>query len=138
MNDPFFLDELDATSFPEWRDRIVAEETSGGAAPGGPRSHPGLPRWPPHPVRPRPWGSLDRVLARRRCRRELSSTLPSRRTLSRLLRGAHGVTGPLAVGPVPSAGGLQGLELYLAALTTGWLPAGVYHYDRAGHHLSQI
>src|SRR5262249_41310128 len=35
-------------------------------------------------------------------------------------------------------GGLQALELYLAAFESAWLPAGVYHYDRGGHHLSQL
>jgi SagB-type dehydrogenase family enzyme len=30
------------------------------------------------------------------------------------------------------------LELYLVHWQTGWLPSGVYHYDRAGHHLSQL
>jgi len=39
---------------------------------------------------------------------------------------------------VPSAGGLQGLELCLVNLAAGWLPPGRYHYDRAGHHLSQL
>ena len=44
----------------------------------------------------------------------------------------------MSAGPVPSAGGLQALELYLVVFETGWLPTGLYHYDRAGHHLSQI
>jgi SagB-type dehydrogenase family enzyme len=39
---------------------------------------------------------------------------------------------------VPSAGGLQALELYLTVFETAWLPAGLYHYDRVGHHLAQI
>jgi SagB-type dehydrogenase family enzyme len=130
--------ELDTTSYPEWRDRIVAEEANRAAQPGEPRSYPGFPRWPLDTVRPRLWGSLDRVLARRRCRRELSSAQPSRRILSRLLQAAQGVTGPLSAGPAPSAGGLQALELYLLVFTPGWLPVGVYHYDRFGHHLSQI
>jgi SagB-type dehydrogenase family enzyme len=51
---------------------------------------------------------------------------------------SHGITGPLSCGPVPSAGGLQALELYFVVFQPGWLPAGIYHYDRAGHHLSQI
>src|SRR5205085_2593087 len=29
-------------------------------------------------------------------------------------------------------------ELYCVNFTNAWLPAGLYHYDRAGHHLSQI
>jgi SagB-type dehydrogenase family enzyme len=130
--------ELDAASYPEWRDDIVAAELSGEALPGEPRCYPGYPRWPLSRARPRLWGSLDRVLARRRCLRELSTDLPSRRSLSRLLQVSHGVTGPLFGGPVPSAGGLQALELYLVVFEPGWLPAGLYHYDRAGHHLSQL
>jgi SagB-type dehydrogenase family enzyme len=58
--------------------------------------------------------------------------------LGRLLLAAHGPTGEHGKGPVPSAGGLQALELYVAVLGTGWLAAGRYHYDRAGHHLAQI
>jgi SagB-type dehydrogenase family enzyme len=130
--------ELDAASYPEWRDGILAAEASGEALPGEPRSYPGSPRWALDRLRPRLWDSLDRVLARRRCRRGLSSGLPARRVLSRLLQASHGVTGPLTAGPVPSAGGLQALELYLVVFEPGWLPAGLYHYDRAGHHLSQI
>jgi SagB-type dehydrogenase family enzyme len=64
--------------------------------------------------------------------------LPSRRQLARVLQGSHGVTGADGRGPVPSAGGLQALELYLAVLEPGWLPSGLYHYDRCGRHLSQI
>lgn len=41
-------------------------------------------------------------------------------------------------GSTPSAGNLQALEIYLAHWQTGWLPSGVYHYDRYGNHLSQI
>jgi SagB-type dehydrogenase family enzyme len=130
--------ELDATSYPEWRDRIAAAELSGEALPGPPRSYPGYPRWLLERLRPRLWGSLDRLLARRRCLRDLSTSIPSRRTLSRLLQAGHGVTGSLSAGPVPSAGGFQALELYLVVFEPDWLPAGIYHYDRAGHHLSQV
>jgi SagB-type dehydrogenase family enzyme len=138
MTTELALLELDAASYPEWRDRIVAAEASGEALPGEPRAYPGYSRWPLDRVRPRWWGSLDRVLARRRCVRDLGTALPARRILSRLLQGCHGVTGPLSAGPVPTAGQLQALELYLVVFEAGWLPAGLYHYDRAGHHLSQI
>jgi SagB-type dehydrogenase family enzyme len=130
--------ELDAASYPELRDAILVAVASGEALPGEPRSYPGYPCWALDRVRPRLWGSLDRVLARRRCLRELSPELPSRRVISRLLQAGHGITGPLAAGPVPSAGGLQALELYLVVFEPGWLPSGLYHYDRVGHHLSQI
>src|SRR5579871_2871958 len=130
--------ELDATSYPELRDWIAAAEANGDALPGEPRSYPGYPRWPLTRVRPRLLGSLDRVLARRRCLRNLGTALPSRRVLSRLLQMSHGITGPMSAGPVPSSGGLQALELYLVAFESSWLPAGRYHYDRSGHHLARI
>src|SRR5437660_452340 len=122
MDMPFL--ELDAASYPEWRDGILAAEVNDEAMPAAPRSYPGYPRWPLDPVRARLWGSLDRVLSRRRSVRDLSKTLPARRTLSRLLRAGHGITGQLSAGPVPSAGGLQALELYLVVFASGWLPAG--------------
>jgi SagB-type dehydrogenase family enzyme len=130
--------ELDRTTYPGWRDGILAAEASGAALPGEPRSYPGYPRWPLPRCRPRLWPALDRVLARRRCVYPLGVELPSRPKLARLLQAAHGITGPNHFGPVPSAGGLQALELYLAVLTAGWLPDGTYHYDRVGHHLSQL
>lgn len=130
--------ELDATSYPEWRDAIAAAEATGAALPGEPRTYPGYPRWPLDPVRPRWRPSFDRVLGERRCLRDLDPSLPPGPVLSRLLKTSHGITGPHAAGPVPSAGGLQALELYLVTFAPGWLPAGVYHYDRAGHHLSQL
>lgn len=130
--------ELDATSYPEWRDAIAVAEASGTARPGEPRSYPGYPCWALEPIRPRWRPALDRVFADRRCVRDLDIALPPRIELSRLLKSSHGVTGLLSAGPVPSAGGLQALELYLVTFQGGWLPAGVYHYDRAGHHLSQL
>jgi SagB-type dehydrogenase family enzyme len=130
--------ELDAASYPEWRYRILEADASGASLLSEPRSYPGYPRWLLDRVRPRLWGSLDRVLIRRRCVRDLSTSLPSRRILSRLLLMGHGITAPRSAGPVPSSGGLQALELYLVTFESDWLPAGLYHYDRAGHHLSQI
>jgi SagB-type dehydrogenase family enzyme len=130
--------ELNPTSYPAWRDHLLQAEAAGQATPGPSRSYPGYPRWSLPPVRPRLWPALDRVLLKRRCLYPLGTTLPSPRQLARLLRFAHGITGSQGRGPTPSAGGLQGLELYLAPLVAGWLPAGLYHYDREGHHLSQI
>jgi SagB-type dehydrogenase family enzyme len=130
--------ELDAATYPDWRDGILAAEADGTAAPGAPRCYPGYPCWPLERVRPRRWGSLEQVLAQRRSLRRLATALPSRRLLSRVLQAGHGITGPLGAGPAPSAGGLQALELYLVVFETGWLPAGLYHYDRVGHHLAQL
>jgi SagB-type dehydrogenase family enzyme len=78
------------------------------------------------------------MLARRRCVYPLGTAVPSRRKLSRLLQTSHGITSETDRGPVPSSGGLQALELYVAVLTPGWLATGWYHYDRRGHHLSQL
>lgn len=135
--DAFYrLTELNRANWPEIRDQILHFEHE--AALGEPRSYPGYPRWPLERVGARLWPPLDRVLRGRRSLRRLGTDLPSRRRLSRLLYFAHGVHDTLGRGPTPSSGGLQSLELYLANFSTGWLPAGVYHYDRARHHLSQV
>jgi len=134
----FRLTELDRTSFPAWRDGILEAEASGAAHPGQPRSYPGYPRWPLERLGSRLWPPLDRALLRRRCRYPLGSELPSLRQLSRILLSGHGITGNAGAGPTPSAGGLQALELYLAVWHNGFVPAGFYHYDRVGHHLSQL
>jgi SagB-type dehydrogenase family enzyme len=137
--DAFFRwTELDRATYPAWRDGIVAAEASGAATPGPPRSYPGYPRVPLPRVGRRWWPPLDRALANRRCTYPLGTEPPAPRTLGRVLLLSHGVTGASWAGPVPSAGGLQALELYLASLTPGWLPPGVYHYDRVGHHLSEL
>jgi SagB-type dehydrogenase family enzyme len=128
--------ELDRTRFIEFRDGILAHDEQ--AIPIAARSYPGYPRVPLPHVRPRWWPSLDRVLLRRRCQRRLSCTLPPPRTLARLLSLTHGCHESEARGPVPSAGGLQALELYLVVFAGGWLPCGLYHYDRPGHHLSRL
>jgi SagB-type dehydrogenase family enzyme len=130
--------ELDSTSYPEWRDGIVKAELNDAVRQGEPRTYPAFPRWPLDIVRLRLWGSLDRALVNRRSWREMDNTFPTRRTLSRLLQFSHGISGPMSSGPVPSAGGFQALELYAVVLEETWLPTGLYHYDRTGHHLSQI
>ena len=58
--------------------------------------------------------------------------------MARVLQFSHGVGDETGRGPVPSAGGLQALDLYLVPLSGGWLAPGAYHYDRAGHHLSRV
>lgn len=131
----FRLSELDRTTFPEFRDRIAQYE---GVKLSEPRAYPGYPSWPLTRGRPRLLASLDRALRGRRSAAALAPALPSRRTLGRLLQFAHGVNASRHRGAVPSAGGLQGLELYVAALGPGWLPAGLYHYDRVRHLLAQV
>jgi SagB-type dehydrogenase family enzyme len=128
--------ELDRTTYPDLRDRVssLAED---GHVPEL-RSYPGHPRFPLSRPRPRRLSGLDHALLRRRSARSLGGLLPSRAALGRILGLGHGITGPGGRGSVPSAGGLQGLELCLVNLAAGWLPPGRYHYDRAGHHLSQL
>ena len=132
--DAFFRwTELDATTYPEWRDRIAAyepEETP-------PRTYPGYPRWSLPRLRPRFWPPLERALLARRSRHRLGTVLPGRRWLARLLQFSHGITDE-GRGPVPSAGSLQALELYVINLAADWLPCGAYHYDRATHALAQL
>jgi SagB-type dehydrogenase family enzyme len=135
--DAFFRwTELDRTSFPEWRERISAFDPT--EAVPEPRSYPGYPRWTLRRLRPRWWPPLDRALLRRHSVQRLDSVLPSRTLLSRVMQFSHAATDGHARGPVPSAGGLQALELYLVTFTDGWLPAGVYHYDRRAHALAQL
>jgi SagB-type dehydrogenase family enzyme len=139
MSERFFRDtELDRTSYPAWRDRIVAAERSGAAHPGAPRSYPGYPCQALPRPRGRLWPPLDRALLRRRCPTALDTSQPGPRVLGRLLGLAHGVSGADGRGPTPSAGGLQALDLYLGVLSEGWLAKGLYHYDRPGHRLWRI
>ncbi len=135
MDDFYRGTELDAATFPEWRDHIQAYEPSD--EDGKPRSYPGYPRWPLPALRARWRPSLDTVLLRRRSR-GLGTAMPDRKRLARLLGYSHGVTEVGGRGPVPSAGGLQALEAYLMVWEDGWLPAGCYHYDRRGHWLAQV
>ncbi len=128
--------ELNRTSYPALRDRVLSYEADHAKTP--PRSYPGFPRWPLEAPGPRRLVALDRALVERRCTRPPGTDLPDRPTLGRLLRFAHGAFEGDGRGPVPSSGGLQSLELYLATFTGAWLPAGHYHFDRAGHHLSQL
>lgn len=133
---PLNATELDASNFLEWRNQIVAFEADPAAI--QPRTYPGYPQWPLPRVGARPWPPLDRSLMRRRSASTFSADMPSKKLLSQLLRPAHGIVADRARGPVPSAGGLQSLELYLVTFEQSWLPSGAYHFDRAGIYLSQI
>jgi SagB-type dehydrogenase family enzyme len=136
MMDWLKLTELDEARFPEFRDRILAAEAAGPAH--EPRTYPGYPRVALPRPRARRWCSLDRTLISRRSLRELSGELVERSALSRLCWLSHGCHASAGRGAVPSAGNLQALELYVATLAQGWLEPGVYHYDRAAHHLSRL
>jgi SagB-type dehydrogenase family enzyme len=130
------LSELNRTTWPEVRDQIV--NFTHDAKFGEPRSYPGYPCWPLPRCRPRPWPSLEKVLWSRRSASRLTTSLPPRATLSRLLQFSHGVSAQGGRGPTPSAGSLQALELYLVNFTAGWLPVGTYHYQRGDHSLAQL
>ena len=126
--------QLDRSNFAAFRQRILATEQAGVAHEA--RSYPGYPRILLDEVVARRRPSLDQALQRRRSVRSLGSQQMTRTALSRLLYFAHGVHATRDRGPVPSSGGLQSLELYVVAFTTGWLPTGLYHYDRRAHALS--
>ena len=130
------LAELDRTTWPEVRDQIV-NFTHDGAL-GEPRSYPGYPSWSLVRCWARPWPSLENTLVRRRTAAKLTTAMPPRATLSRLLQFSHGVCAPDGRGPTPSAGGLQALELYLVNFHATWLPVGIYHYERGPHTLAQL
>ncbi len=139
MNQPVSwlrLTELDRINLPDMAERIAQAEAEGSIV--EPRRYPGYPTWPLPRSRRRWWPSFDATLNTRRCHRTLDTTLPDARTLGRLLQTAHGVNDEYFRGPTPSAGGLQAVELFVVNWQHGWLPEGVYHYDRVGHHLSQI
>jgi SagB-type dehydrogenase family enzyme len=127
--------ELDPTSFPAWRDGIARHD--GAATDPAPRCYPGYPTVP-LPRRRRWRSSLDRALAARRSAGALTRELPTADELGRICGLSHGITADRGRGPVPSAGGLQALELYAAVLVPGWLATGVYHYDRVAHALARV
>jgi SagB-type dehydrogenase family enzyme len=128
--------QLDEINAPEFAARIAEYDTSDFNT--TPRNYPGYPTWA-LPRAARRWRpSLCAVLRRRRSRSALDTAFPDAKTLGELLQSAHGITGESFRGPTPSAGGLQALELYLAHWQSGWLLAGVYHYDRRSHALSQV
>lgn len=132
---PFLLlTELDETTMPALQERMAAADSTDWP----PRSYPGYPTWSLEAVRPRWRPSLDRALLNRRCVRTLAEETPTRSTLSRLLYFSHGATREFSRGPTPSAGGLQGLELYVVHWNDAWLARGLYHYDRRAHVLAQI
>lgn len=122
--------ELDRTSWPAFRDAAGRFEST---AEVRPRSHPGVPRVALPKPRARRLAPLDRTLVSRRSVRKLSTDLISDRDLGHLLHFSHGAVESGGRGPTPSAGGLQGLELYLVRFGDG-----AFHYDRAGHHLSRL
>ncbi|HEY8200229.1 MAG TPA: SagB/ThcOx family dehydrogenase [Actinomycetota bacterium] len=104
-------------------------------------------RLPQHPLpAARPLGSLlgdclrDRISCRRFSRDALSLI-----DLGTMLHAAYGMHGALDVGnleflerPVPSAGSLYPLEIFVLATNTEGLEQGVYHYAPQFHALEQV
>jgi SagB-type dehydrogenase family enzyme len=130
-------DDLDETTFPAWLAAIAAHQPPADGALS--RSYPGHPRRALPPHRPRRLGTtLDRALAARRTPAALGTAALDEPSLARILASAHGITGDQTRGPVPSAGNLQALELYLATWAPGWLAPGWYHYDRTAHVLAEL
>src|SRR5687767_3224985 len=66
--------ELDQTTYPELRERVVSFEQAGHAA--EPRSYPGYPRFALGSARPRRLVGLDQTLLRRRSARSLDGSVP--------------------------------------------------------------
>lgn len=129
------MTRLDKTRLPALWHSMASDS----GEPAAERTYPGYPRWILPAVRagirgPRLYGTL---LNRRRAD-SLGASLPDRATLARILSFSHGVRREHRRGPVPSAGGLQCLELYFVNFCGSWLPTGGYHYGRQHHVLSQI
>jgi SagB-type dehydrogenase family enzyme len=85
------------------------------------------------------------LLGRRSCRRFRRRTLPSER-LAELLEGAYGGIGlaqylpgqTQLARPVPSAGGLYPLELYVATQDVADVPDGLHRYSVLYHGLATL
>ncbi|MEW6074618.1 MAG: SagB/ThcOx family dehydrogenase [Planctomycetota bacterium] len=102
---------------------------------------PALPLPAPEPV----GGDLGRLLAQRYSCRRFAADPVTLADLSRILFAAYGLLGrssllghELLERPVPSAGGLYPLELYLVARSVEDAPPGVYHYAVIGHLLERV
>jgi SagB-type dehydrogenase family enzyme len=79
---------------------------------------------------------LRRVLPRRRSRVAAAPAELPRTVLAGLLAAAYRSTEGRR--PVPSAGALYPLEVYVAALAVEGVPAGVYHYNPFRHRVARL
>jgi SagB-type dehydrogenase family enzyme len=79
---------------------------------------------------------LRRVLAARRSRAPAGAAELPRRALGAMLASGYRATGGRR--PVPSAGALYPLELYVAALAVEGVPPALYHYHPFAHRLEAL
>jgi len=86
----------------------------------------------------------EAICGRFSCRRFKSEMVPIE-SLATLLHWSYGKLGTshpydmeIVTRPVPSAGGLYPLELYIMAERVGDLRAGIYHYNVLGHLLERL
>ncbi|MEM8962666.1 MAG: SagB/ThcOx family dehydrogenase [Acidobacteriota bacterium] len=88
---------------------------------------------------PRIESDVERALVERRSMRELSGEPLSLAQLSHLLRFSYGRTSPGGqFRPVPSAGALYPLEMYVLVRHVDDLEPGVYHYNVDRHSLDVV
>jgi SagB-type dehydrogenase family enzyme len=97
------------------------------------------------PAPRRPDATLAEALRARLSCRRFAETGLSLETLATVLHAGYGVQQQMELGslefplrPVPSAGALYPLELYLLAREVDGLEAGVYHYEIFTHELEEI
>lgn len=81
--------------------------------------------------------TLAEALAARRTVRSLGGPAPTLAEASQLLWAAQGENRP-GRRTVPSAHARYPLEVYLATAGSETLPAGLYHYQSAGHQLKKV
>jgi SagB-type dehydrogenase family enzyme len=121
-----------------------ATTAQGEALPAPAKEHPAAPWFPlPEPVVP-VMPLLEAIAGRFSCRRFHASPMPLD-ALASLLHSGYGVLGRTSIGPleflerpVPSAGGLYPLEVYVLVRNVVALEPGVYHYVPVAHGLEQL